>query len=134
VSCSARRRGVVINVVQLGGALVSDPDLRDTQSGAFCAEVTVACKSVRYDRVAGVDVIDQVFARVIAWEDTAEVLARLVAGTVVLVTGQLTQQAVTRDGHTERKTKVRALVVQVVRTPPADRAVVSFSGDDSYPG
>jgi single stranded DNA-binding protein len=122
----------VINLVTLGGALVADPELRDTRSGSIVAEATVACKSVRFDRAAGTDVVDSVFARVIAWDDTAEVLARLGSGAVVLVTGQLTQQEVEgRDGKKDRKTKVRALTVQVVRTPLEGRLP---PGDDRYPG
>lgn len=123
----------MINKVEVCGALVTDPDLRDTQTGMFCAEFTVACKSVRYDRATGSDVVDSVFVRVVAWEDVAVTVAGLLKGTVVLVTGRLTQQEIVGpDGRKERKTKVQALVVQVVRTPAPDPS--SDAGDDRYPG
>lgn len=125
----------MINLVQIGGNLVKDPELRDARNGALCAEFTVACKSVRYDRAAGSDVIDQVFIRVIAWEDVAEVVAGLGQGTVVVVNGRLSQQEIEgKDGRKERKTKVEAMTVQVVRTPPGDRLPTPPPGDDRYPG
>lgn len=122
----------MINLVQLGGSLKDDPELFDSPSGAMRAEATVICNNVRYEPGAGA-VLAPVFLRVIAWEDTAAVMARLGKGAVVLVTGQLTQQeTVGKDGTKERKTKVQALTVQVVRTPPADRAPPP--DDDQYPG
>lgn len=124
----------MLNLVQLGGTVLKDPDLRDARGGTFCAEFTVAIKSVRFDRAVGADVMDQVFVRCIAWEDVAEQVTALVhQGSVVLVTGQLTQQEITgKDGRKERKTKVQALSVQVVRTPPSSKS--SPSGDDQFPG
>lgn len=125
----------MINTVQLGGSLKDDPDLVDARGGSLRADFTVVVNNVRYDRSLGSPMLEPVFIRCVAWEDTAEVVARLGKGAVVLVTGQLTQQETTgRDGTKERKTKVQALTVQVVRTPPADRAVESTAGDDSYPG
>ena len=125
----------MINLVQLAGALVADPEVRDLQSGALCADFTIATKSVRYDKQAEADVVDSCFIRCQAWETAAEAMVTLFKGSVVLVVGQLTQQEVEgRDGKKDRKTKVRVLTVQVVRTPSADRAVVSAPGDDSYPG
>lgn len=107
----------MINVVELAGALTEDPELHDLASGALRAEFTIAVKSIRWDRASGCDVIDQVFPRIVAWEDVAEQAAKLIKGSVVHVRGQITQQEVTKDGKTDRKTKVRALVVSVVRTP-----------------
>jgi len=125
----------MINLVQIGGNLIEDPDLRDAANGALCAEFTLASKGVRYDRRQNADVIDQVFVRVVAWEDAAEVVARIGKGTVVLVIGQITQQEVEKNGRKESKTKVRALTVQVVRTPQEDRARPAVpAGDDQYPG
>lgn len=124
----------MLNLVQLGGTLKEDPELFDGRSGSLRAEFTVVNNTVRYDRSLG-PVLDPLFVRVIAWEDAAEVAARLGKGTVVLVTGQLTQQEVTdRAGKRDRKTKVQALTVQVVKTPAADRVLASASGDDEYPG
>lgn len=127
----------MINLVTIGGNLTDDPDLRDAANGALCAEFTLASKGVRFDRRQNADVIDQVFVRVVAWEDAAEVVARIGKGAVVLVTGQITQQEVEKNGRKERKTKVRALTVQVVRTPLEDRAATPApapAGDDQYPG
>lgn len=90
----------------------------DAKSGSFRAEMTVAVKQVRWDRVTERDVVEQVFVRVVCWEDVAEQVARLTQGSVVWVRGQLTQQEVTdSQGRKDRKTKVRGLVVSVVRTP-----------------
>jgi single-stranded DNA-binding protein len=62
------------------------------------------------------------FARVVCWEDVAEQAAKLSKGCVVHVKGQLTQQEITdSQGRKDRKTKVRALVVSVIRTPEPDR-------------
>ncbi|MGH7743273.1 MAG: single-stranded DNA-binding protein [Candidatus Dormibacteria bacterium] len=108
----------MINTVEVAGTLTDDPDCRDLKSGALLVEFTVAVKGVRWDREAQCDVIESVFVRVQAWEDVAEVVAPLAKGTVVVVRGQLTQQEVTDSaGRKDRKTRVRALVVDVVRTP-----------------
>lgn len=119
----------MINLVQLVGSVVKDPEMFDTRNGGLGAEFTVAVKSVRFDRATGRDVIDQVFIRCQAWEDTAGQVGVLPAGTVVMVTGQLTQQEVEINGRKERKTKVRALKVDVIRTPPPARPV----DDDETP-
>lgn len=108
----------MINVVELAGTLTTDPELHDLPSGALRAEFTVAVKGVRWDRATGCDVMESVFVRVVCWEDCAEGVARISKGTAVHVRGQLTQQEVTDSaGRKDRKTKVRGLVVSVVRTP-----------------
>lgn len=108
----------MVNVVEVAGVLTGDPELVDAKSGSFRAEMTVAVKQVRWDRVTERDVVEQVFVRVVCWEDVAEQVARLTTGSVVWVRGQLTQQEVTdSQGRKDRKTKVRGLVVSVVRTP-----------------
>jgi single-strand DNA-binding protein len=111
----------VINTVEIAGTLVKDINLETTHGGAVLAPFTVVVKGVRWDREAGCDVIEQVFISCIAWEDVAEDMSQWVKGTVVHVRGQLTQQEITTpDGKKERKTKVRALVVSLVRTPYGD--------------
>jgi single-strand DNA-binding protein len=107
----------VINVVEIAGTLVNDVELKTTQGGAVLAPFTVAVKGVRWDRDSGCDVIETAFIACIAWEDVAEEMSRWIKGTAVHVRGQLTQQEVTTGGKTERKTKVRALVVSLIRTP-----------------
>lgn len=108
----------VLNEVRIVGALVKDPDRRETPSGCLVTEMTVAVKQVRWDREAGCDVIEQVFLAVVGWEDVAATMRGLCQGTVVHVTGQLTQQEITdADGKKNRKTKIRAWVVDVIRTP-----------------
>jgi single-strand DNA-binding protein len=134
----------MINLVQLGGCLKDDPELFDARSGALRAEFTLVVSNVRYDPRSGGPMIEPVFIRCIAWETTAEVVGPLSKGTVVMIQGQLTQQEVTDNaGRKERKTKVQALTVQVIRTPPGDRGRVSSElqrlagtppGDDTYPG
>lgn len=123
----------MINLVRLGGTLIKDPVIRDGGRDLLVAEFTVASKRVRFNASTRTDEIDQVFISCMAWEDAAEQVARLGQGAVVLVEGQLTQMEVERNGKKERKTKVQALVVQVVRTPPEDRAT-ALTGDDQYPG
>lgn len=125
----------MINLVQICGQLKDDPELFDARSGATGAAFTVIVNNVRYDPSQGSPVLSPVFVRCVAWEDTAAAVARLGRGTVVMVTGQLTQQEVTTaSGKAERKTKVHALTVQVVKTPLADRAPPPPDDDDQYPG
>lgn len=108
----------MINTVEIAGTLTEDPDCRDLKSGALLVEFTVAVKGVHWDRESRCDVIESTFIRCQAWEDVAELVAPLTKGVVVHVRGQLTQHEVTgRDGKTDRKTRVRALVVNVIRTP-----------------
>lgn len=110
----------MINVVEIAGTLMADVELKTTQGGAVLAPFTVAVKGVRWDRDAGCDTIEQAFIACVAWEDVAEEMSRWVKGSTVHVRGQLTQQEVTTGGKTERKTKVRALVVSLIRTPYGD--------------
>jgi single-stranded DNA-binding protein len=111
----------VINTVEIAGTLVKDIELEKTHGGAVLAPFTVAIKGVRWDRAAGCDVMEQVFVSCLAWEDVAEGMFQWIKGTVVHVRGQLTQQEITTpDGKKERKTKVRALVVSLIRTPYGD--------------
>jgi hypothetical protein len=119
----------VINVVEISGTLTTDPTLADVGAGSLRADFTVAVPNVRYDRRTNTDVIDTAFIRVVSWEKPAEVAAALHRGCVVWVRGELTQEEVTDPrGRKERKTKVRAAVVSVIRVaePPAPAA-------DDYP-
>lgn len=109
----------MINEVRVAGTLAKDPVMRDTQGGALMTEFTVVVKGVRWDARAECDVIEQVWVGCVAFEDTARVVGVLSQGTVVYLVGQITQQEVDLgEGRKDRKTKVRALVVDVVRTPP----------------
>lgn len=123
----------MINRVEIAGTLKADAELIDTPSGALRAEATVILKDVRYDRRTNADVVETSFIRLTAWEDIAEALGVLAQGTVVHITGQLTQQEVRgRDGKADRKTRVRVLVLNVIRTPrPVPTAA---AGDESFPG
>ena len=107
----------MINRVELSGVLVKDPESHQMRSGALRVDFTVAVKGVRWDRAAGCDVIEQVFIACNAWENVAEQAVPLCMGTVVHVTGQLTQEEIEKDGKKDRKTKVRVLVLSTVRTP-----------------
>lgn len=107
----------MINVVQLAGTMIKDPDLVDLRSGSLRADFTLAVKSVRYDRESGCDTIDSCFISCQAWESSAELIAALHKGCVVMVVGQLTQQETDKDGRKERKTKVRVLTVSPIRIP-----------------
>lgn len=119
----------MINVVEISGTLTTDPTLADVGASSLRADFTVAVPNVRYDRRTNTDVIDTAFIRVVSWEKPAEVAAALHRGCVVWVRGELTQEEVTDPrGRKERKTKVRAAVVSVIRVaePPAPAA-------DDYP-
>jgi single-stranded DNA-binding protein len=107
-------------MVEIAGTLMADVELKTAGTGAVLAPFTVVVKGVRWDREAGCDVIEHAFISCIAWEDVAEEMSRWIKGTAVHVRGQLTQQEVTIGNRTERKTKVRALVVSLIRTPYGD--------------
>lgn len=108
----------MINVVEIAGTLGKDPAMRDTRNGALMTEFVVVVKGVRWDPKAECDTIEQTWIGCVAFEDTAREVGVLGKGTVVHVRGQLTQQEVELgDGKKDRKTKVRALVVSVIRTP-----------------
>jgi single-stranded DNA-binding protein len=121
----------VLNRVEIAGTLAKDAELTDTPAGALRAEATVILKDVRYDRATNTDVVETAFVRVSAWEDAAETLGPLSKGTVVHILGQLTQQEVREGGKTDRKTRIRALVVDVVRRPREPRP--GPPGDDTFP-
>jgi single-stranded DNA-binding protein len=109
----------MVNEVRVAGTLAKDPVMRDTARGALMTEFTVVVKGVRWDPKAECDVIEQVWVGCVAFEDVARAVGLLGKGTVVHVTGEITQQEVDLgDGKKDRKTKVRALVVSTVRTPP----------------
>lgn len=98
--------------------MAKDPQMRDTHRGALMTEFTVVVKGVRWDPQGECDVIEQAWVGCVAFEDVARAVGVLGQGTVVHVTGEITQQEVELpNGKKDRKTKVRALVVNVVRAP-----------------
>lgn len=76
-----------MNIVQLRGRLVRDPEIKDTQTGKKLMQFTLA-----YDTRSAVDTegSHSNFIRVIAWEKTAELFFPLLKkGMEVLINGEL---------------------------------------------
>lgn len=106
----------MINVVEISGTLSTDVKTSDVGTDLIRSEFTLAVPSVRYDRRAGADTIETAFIRIVAWEVPAEVAVGLHKGCSAWVRGELVQQEVeTTRGRKERKTSVRAVVINPLR-------------------
>jgi len=107
-----------MNRVEVSGGVTRDPELRYTDGGAAVMNLQLAVNGARYDSDTRTQVVDTTYVTVELWgslaEDTAE--QELSKGCEVHVLGTLTQQErVKRDGTKESKTRVRGMVVNVVR-------------------
>ena len=119
-----------MNRVEIAGGLTRDAELRFTPGGAAVLNMTVAVNGTRYDGDARQQVVTTSYISVEAWGSLAEESAELdiTKGTEVHVIGELTQRTTEKsDGSKESKTRVKALVINVVRrragSSPAARSV-----------
>lgn len=120
-----------MNRVELSGTVTRDPEFPTSRRGddgrdpGLFTYFTLAVASTRWDHHGKRRVIEDNFFSIIASEDVAEVVTRIRQGSAVHVVGELTQQEVEKAGRKERKTKVRALVITILRTPTG-------AGDDEF--
>ena len=101
-------------VITVIGALVADPELRFTPTGAAVANFTVASNSRVFDRQANEwKDGEALFLRCTIWREAAENVAEsLTRGTRVIVTGRLKQRSYeTREG--EKRTVVELEVDEI---------------------
>lgn len=138
-----------MNRVEIRGGLVRDVELKYVgQSGVACMEMTVAVNGTRYDSQQRTQVVKTTFVSVQVWglkaEETAE-RYRLSKGDEVYVLGELDQREVEKaDGTKERKTRVTALLIDVLRcrntqhpttgTSAAPTAAPAAPGADPWAG
>lgn len=112
-----------INKVEISGGLIRDAELRFLPSGVAVVEFTIATNGARYDSKSREQVVTTQFTTVEAWAWLAEQVGEmgLVKGEGVYVLGELTQQEREKqDGTKERKTRVRAAMVQPFRRRAAN--------------
>ena len=98
----------MLNKIFLQGRLVSDPELRHTQSGVAVASFRLAVDRDFKDRETGERNAE--FFNVVAWRQTGEFVSRFLAkGRLALVEGTLQNREYTdRDGNRRTATEVVA--------------------------
>lgn len=125
-----------LNRVELTGGLTRDGNLRYTQGGMAVCEFTVAVNGTRYDPAERRQVVTTVFVTVDVLGWLAERITDgegLVQGDEVYVLGELDQyERETADGKKDRKTRVRAIRVEVTRRRSAARAPSAGAEDDPW--
>ena len=129
-----------MNKVEIAGGLTREPELRFLESGAAVLNLTVAVNGTRYDSQARQQVVTTSYISVEAWGSLAEEFTELDVskGSEVHVIGELTQRTVGEGDKKESKTRVRAMVLNVVRRkggarPPAAAAPAAPGYDGPPP-
>ena len=119
-----------INEVTLMGRLTRDPELRELPTGVKVAEFGLAM-SEQYMNRDNQKVETICFVDVVAWEKTAENLARYKRkGAQILVQGQLQlDRWLNKNGEKRNKLKVRAKRIHFVGGNPESKP-----GDSVQPG
>lgn len=107
-----------MNRVEISGGITRDPELRYTPSGAPVLNMSVAVNGARYDGQKREQVVTTEYIAVEIWGSYAEEVAEMAIpkGSEVYVLGELTHtEREKRDGTKESKTRVKAMLVNVVR-------------------
>ena len=130
-----------MNRVEIRGGLTRDAEIRSVGSQNWLvAEFSVAVNGTKYDREQKTTVVTTTYVSVQAWTEIAEALADaggLHQGDEVYVLGELTQhEHEKKDGTKERKTRVNAFRVDVLRRrrpsqAPTDGSFVPQTGAQS---
>lgn len=105
-----------MNRVEISGGVVRDPELRQTGSGTYVTDLTVAVNGTRYDFEQRQQVIETSFISTVWWGHLAEKVVQLLEqGDEVWLIGELHQIETEKGGKKERKTKVKGYVFQPIR-------------------
>lgn len=107
-----------MNRVEISGGVVRDAEVKRLESGAMVANLSVAVNGTRFDAGTGQQEVTTAYIAVEAWGSLAEEIGTLdiTQGTEVYVLGELVQQTrEKRGGGSESKTRVKAMMVSVVR-------------------
>jgi single stranded DNA-binding protein len=126
--------GRSMNRVELKGTLTKDAEFRFLQSGSALGECTVAVNGSRWDGERREHVVTTLYVAVQIWDQIAEHLMSeyegLDRGDEVYVVGELDQREFEkRDGTKDRKTRVRAHTVTVVRRRRTTQAPTQVASD-----
>lgn len=107
-----------VNEVRLSGTVTRDVDVRAMPSGAMLMEVSLAVNDSRWDPEHRAHAVATTYVTVQFWGELADewLEAPPQQGDEVFVIGRLDQREIEkRDGSKDRKTRVEALMVQVLR-------------------
>lgn len=97
----------MLNQVAIQGRLVSDPELRRTQSGRSVATFRIACDRDYKSKDSNAQNTD--FFNVVAWEHNADFVSRyFTKGDMILISGRLQMRSYT-DGQNQKKIVVEIL-------------------------
>jgi single stranded DNA-binding protein len=132
-----------VNRVEIRGGLTRDAEFRYVgHANTPLAEFVVAVNGARYDPERREQVVTTIFVSVQAWSTLAETVMErwaLSQGDEVYVVGELDQREVEkRDGTKDRKTRVTAVHIDVLRSrhtlpSPGPRPESHTAGPTSEP-
>jgi single-strand DNA-binding protein len=117
------------------GRLTQDPTLRYTSSGVGVCQVNLAFNSRRKNQAGEWEDDKVLFLRAEAWRETAEAMAELSKGALVVVTGDVeTEQWTTKDGEKRSAAKLNLRGIgRVLQEQGAARATRSPApADDPF--
>jgi single stranded DNA-binding protein len=113
---------VNLNRVELVGGLTKDPVVREGRNGGQFVELQLAVNGTRFDPDEGKQVVSTTFVVALLFGPPADLAGELTKGDEVYLLGELGQREVrTKDGETDRKTRVYAAVCYPTRVHRAVR-------------
>jgi single-strand DNA-binding protein len=111
--------GETVNVVELEGAVVREPELKYLPSGKQLVEFTLVTNDVRWDKEKGESVPTSTFHVCTIWGELAdEFVEQVRRSDRVYVKGSLDRRAIEKDGKKEEKTRVNVLFWQPTMVHP----------------
>ena len=110
---------IPLNVVELEGAVVREPELRFMPSGKQLCEFTLVTNDVRWNKDRGESVPTSTFLTCTVWGELAEEFVEQIRKSDrVYVKGSLDRRMIEKDGRKEEKTRVNVIFWQPTMLHP----------------